>query len=187
MIIDKALQTFKETYDREAIESIVQLSEDRSLYKSSFKGFNIQEAVNKFITYLNGYAEYRIENVDKTEVMDNNTITEHTKSFIKNKSNDNILFEEAVIPFNDSTKFIQEYFECIGLLIESVNKNQTILMESIDDSESSGCILKFTEMFLEDVNERIHPIMEYLLQSSGYYSRKRLRAPSVKKEQNFFL
>ena len=182
MILDKALQTFKEKYDREAVESVITLSHDRSLYMSSFKAFNIQEAVNQFIEYMDGYVKYRVDNDGKSDVKSNNVITEHTKSFIQTK-----LFVEDVIPFNNATGFIQEYIDGIGRVLENVNNNQSTLMISIDDNESTGCIIEYADAFIENMNTRFYPIMEHLLQSSGYYTKKILHAPAAKKEQNFFL
>ena len=181
MILDKALQMFKEKYDREAVESVINLSNDHSLYMSSFKAFSIQEAVDQFIEYMDGYVKYRIGNIGKPDVKSNNVITEHTKSFIEAK-----LFIEKNVPFNSATNFLEGYLDNIDRLVKVVNENQSILMD-YSDNESTGCIVEFTDTFMTNLNDRFYPVMEHLLQSSGYNSRKQLRAPVVKKEQNFFL
>lgn len=182
MIIDKALQTFKEKYDREAVQSVIDLSHDHSLYMSSFKGFNMQEAVDQFIEYIDGFVKYRIENIGKSNAKPNNVISEHTKSFIETK-----LFIENKIPFNNATSFIEQYVDSVDKLVKTVNENQSLILECISDNESSGCILEFADAFMENLNNHFYPVMEHLLQSSGYYSRKKLRAPAAPKEPTFFL
>lgn len=189
MIITKALQEFKEKYNRESIESIVNLSNDKTMYMSSFNAFNLTESVNRFKLFIDGYAEYRTEKVNDKKKPSNDTLLEHTKLLIDNKLKDHEIFEELKLPFRNASSFVQEYVECINILSDTVNKNQSLILESTDDVSSSGCVLEFTEMFLDKLNDRFYPIMEHLLNSSGYYSRKQLRTPSVKKEQeyHFFL
>jgi hypothetical protein len=182
MIADKALQNFRERYDREAVESVINLSGDHSLYMSSFKGFNIQEAVDQFIEYMDGYVKYQIGNIGKPNAKPNNVIKEHTKSFIETR-----LFSESNIPFNNAAGFIEGYLDNVSKLVKVANENQSILMECTGDNESIGCIVEFTDAFMSNLDNRFYPVMEHLLQSSGYYSRKKLRTPSAPKEQTFFL
>ena len=49
MIIDNAIKTFVEKYDREAMDSINVISQDLGLVhnKYTLKGFNITESLNK--------------------------------------------------------------------------------------------------------------------------------------------
>lgn len=190
MIISNTIKEFKEKYDREAIQSIINLSDDKTLYRSTFTGFNITESVEQFKSYIEGFAEYRVTEGNKNEKRTNEILLEHTKLLLENKSDKANFFKEIKVPYNSATEFIQEYMDSITIVSDMINSSQSIIMESTDDVESTGYVVTFTEMFMEKMNDAFYPIMEHLLQSSGYYSRKQLRQPPAvkeKTEQHFFL
>ena len=190
MTISNTLKEFKEKYDRDAIQSIINLSDDKTLYRSTFIGFNLTESVEQFKSYIEGFAEYRATEGNVDEKRTNTILLEHTKLLLENKSDAVKIFEEINIPFNSATEFIQEYMDSIALINDMVDSGQSVILESTDDVDSAGCVLEFTEMFLDKMNDKFYPVMEHLLQNSGYYSRKILRQPPTVKEeteQHFFL
>jgi len=88
MKIDSAIKTFYEKYNREAIQSIDNISNDYGLNISDsiIKAFNINESFDKFKTYLEGYTSYKINNKD--DKIDQTAIKERTKVKRKNIINE---------------------------------------------------------------------------------------------------
>lgn len=171
MIIDNAIQMFLEKYDESSMASIKELSERYGLNINGYKikVFNINEAFDKFKTYLEGYASYKAENVNNPDASPQDAIVERTSTFI-----DTDLVKEVSIKYSELPSFIESYVSGINNLIESVNKIQTLMTESDVDQDAIGDVSGFCDKFMEKVDPLFEECMDRILWASGYKSRQAL-------------
>lgn len=171
MKIDSAIKDFSEKYDRDAIQSIDNISKDYALKisESTIKVFNLVESFDIFSKYLKGYSTYKLENVNNPESSSQDTIKESVKKFIDTK-----IFTETEIKYSALPSFIKGYFEGVNLLIETVDNIKRNMIDCDVDSEDIGDINEFVDMFMDKFNESFYPTMDRILWASGYNSKKKL-------------
>lgn len=185
MIIDSAIKTFLEKYDREAIDSINNVSKDLGAIhnKYTIKGFNINEAFNKFQDYIKGYASYKIENINNPDASPQSAIIESVQRFI-----DTQLFEEKDLLYPELPTFVESYVNGIESLISTIEDVKHTMMESDIDGEYIGNVNEFADKFMIKLHESFDPVMDKILWASGYNSKRALsNAGKVKSENPVFL
>jgi len=176
MKIDSAIKTFYEKYNREAIQSIDNISNDYGLNISDsiIKAFNINESFDKFKTYLEGYTSYKINNKD--DKIDQTAIKERTKVFIDTK-----IFESCDIKYNQLPKFITGYIEGVNSLCETVDNIKREMIDANIKAEDIGDINEFADMFMDKLHESFDPSMDRILWASGYNAKQRLSKENTDK------
>ena len=179
MKIDTALREFTESYDREAMASLDQVSRDRSLVKtkSTIAAFNLNECFNRFRDYIGGYAEYMIKNLNDPKRSTREEIHEAVDRFIGEG-----LVESVDIPYTEIPAFVQRYASGIAEVIEAVDRAKSSMMEHAVDADAVGDVNDFTDKFMDKLSESFTPTMDRFLWASGYNSRKVLFGKPAKKE-----
>jgi len=81
MFIGEAIKELFTKYDRGVFESFDDLSNNQAykLNELSTIAPNINEAFDKFNLYIEGYVDYKIENINNEKIMSHEQITEATK------------------------------------------------------------------------------------------------------------
>lgn len=184
MRIDSAIQVFSERYDRDAIQSIEDISHERGLVlnKATIKAFNINENFNTFSQYLKEYANYKVENQNNEKASPQDVIRESVSSFIKTQ-----LFKESDILYSELPEFVMGYVNGVKTLTEAVDEAKRILTDADIDPEAIGDVNEFADRFMDALHESFDPTMDKILLASGYTSRKRLKSFSEKRKQPVFL
>ena len=172
MFLNEAVKTLFTKYDREVFESLDKLSNNQAykLNELSTKAININEAFDKFNLYLEGYVDYKIENIDNSKSMNQKQITEATHDLIDNK-----LFQDYRILYTDTKNYIESYIIGVNKLIKTINDGRSKLFESDIDNQSIGALEEFGEYFIDKVNEKFYSFIENMLWASGYNSKKKLK------------
>lgn len=184
MIIDSAIQVFSEKYDREAIQSIEEISKERGLVlnRATIKAFNMNESFNTFSQYLKEYANYKVENQNNEKASPQDVIRESVDKFIKSQ-----LFKESDILYSDLPDFVMGYVEGIQTLSEAVDEAKRTLSYADIDPEAIGDVNEFADRFMDALHESFDPTMDKILLASGYTSKKKLRSFKEKRKQPVFL
>lgn len=186
MKIDSALKLFSESYDRDAIQSIEDVSKDFGLIsnKATIKLFNLKEGFNDFQDFLVKYGQYKVENMDNEKATPQHLICERVETNIKDE-----IFRESEVLYNDLPAFIEAYISGVQNLIATSDAIKQKMFEAGVDSESIGDVNNFVDAFVTRLNESFSPAMDRILWASGYNSRKKLTKSKVpvKKEKAIFL
>lgn len=186
MTPERALRSFTEKYSPEAIASLTELSGDISLTMSKFKGINLTEGAAKLTEYLGGFVDYKKEHVDDPEGQSNSTITEHTKSFVREQ-----LFTETMIPYAEASSFVNDYLLHLSGLIGLGESSDAAMISADLDGESRGTFTEMVDDYLDHLTETVEPIVDRLLVASGYTGHQRLasvgKAVSPVKQPSYFL
>lgn len=180
MRIDSAVKLFSERYDREAVESIDDLSRERGLVLNdcTIPAFNLNESFTKFSQYLKEYAEYKVKNINNEKASSQEAIQESVAMFI-----DTQLFREEAVKYADLPKFVVSYVDGIHHLTEAVEESKRVMTEANIDPEAIGDVNDFTDRFMDKLHESFDPAMDKILRASGYTSRKNLREIRQNKRQ----
>ena len=178
MKIDSAVKTFFEKYDREAIQSIDNISREHGLviHESTIKSFNLKESFDIFGQYLKGYATYKSESVNNEEATSQDMIKESVESFINTQ-----IFKETATKYADLPTFVTGYIEGINSLNEAIDEAKRIMNDANVKPEDIGDINEFTDMFMDKLHEHFYPVMESILWASGYNAKKILYNPNSDK------
>ena len=178
MKIDSAIKTFFEKYNRDAIQSIDEISKDYSLNisNSMIKAFNMSESFNIFNQYLNGYASYKIENVNNDQALSQTEIKESVKKFI-----DTQIFKECEIKYPELPRFVAGYVSGINSITETVDNIKRDMTDANVDANDIGDINEFADMFMNKLNESFDPTMDNILWASGYNAKQRLANSNTNK------
>lgn len=165
MKADVAVRTFVETYDEEAIKSIDNLinKPETKIDYINVNGFNIKEAFDSFIDYIDGYKEYVL--VDQYEYgrKTKDEIIESMHGYL-----DKAVFKEEPLYVEDSKKFISEYVNGCNRVVDKVNDIQSELMLNDVDHESIGNITEYADIFMDKMDNKFNSVMTSLLRKSGY-------------------
>ena len=169
MKIDSAIKNFTEKYDSEAISFIESMSNERGyqLNDHKLKTFNIEEAFNNFDSYLRGYANYKIKNIDNPNASTQETIKESVGKFI-----DGELFKESETLYRELPNFIIGYIDGVNKIMETVDSIKTEMYDAEVDQDAIGDINDFTDQFMDKLHESFDPTMDRILMASGYTSRQ---------------
>lgn len=171
MRIDSAIKSFTEKYDRLAIESVDQISNDFGLNVSgsTIKGFNIIESFQMFESYLRGYARYKIENANNPKASPQEAICEAANNFIGTQ-----LFAEKNMKYSELPGFVKGYVEGIESLLKTIDDTKGSMMEAGIDQSCIADINGFVDTFIESLDTKYVPVMEKILWASGYKSNQAL-------------
>lgn len=185
MIIDESIKIFTEKYDRFAIESIDNMSNDSRIInqKIKFETFNIDESFDGFIKLLESYAGYRCKYKDSDVVSSIDTITKSFRNYI-----DNEIFKENTIYLHESSDFVKSYLTGVDKLLKSINESKNYMLENNAEQEDIGKINDLVDMFMEKMNSSFTTVTDKILWASGYNSSKAIEKMfTVKKERPVFL
>ena len=180
MKIDTAIRDFVEGVNREALQSIDELSQESGLVLNSItmQAFNLQESCEKFASYLEGYGRYKVQNLGNPKASDQHAIHESTDRFISSDQ----LFQETSIKYPEVPGFIKSYVTGIQRILEAVDTTKSMMMEADVDHEAIGDVNEFTDQFMDRLHEHFKPWMEKVLWESGYTAKQRLFGK--KKQEN---
>jgi len=175
MFIGEAIKELFTKYDRGVFESFDDLSNNQAykLNELSTIAPNINEAFDKFNLYIEGYVDYKIENINNEKIMSHEQITEATKDLVDNK-----LFTETRILYTDIKKYIESYISGVNKLINTIEVSRSKLFESDIDNDSIGALEEYSEYFIDKLNKTFYPFLEKMLWASGYNSKKKLKERS---------
>ena len=181
MKIDNAIKIFSEKYDRDAIESIDNISKEYGLLinESTIKTFNMCEAFDIFNKYLEGYASYKINNINNPEATSQDLIKESVEKFINTQ-----IFKETSSKYNELPNFITGYIDGINSLCETIDNVKISMIDNGILDECVGDVNEFADMFIDKLHESFYPTMENILWASGYNSKKRLEYNKDKIKSN---
>ena len=184
MKIDSAIKEFSEKYDRDAIESIDNISKDYalSISESTIKVFNISESFDIFTQYIKGYSLYKVENVNNPEASSQDEIKESVEKFINTR-----IFKETSIKYPELPSFVIGYINGVNSLCEAVDAIKRDMTDGNIDPEHIGDINEFVDMFMTKLHESFDPAMDRILWASGYNSRKQLFEKNPKPAAPVFL
>ena len=180
MKIDTAIRDFVEGVNREALQSIDELSQETGLVLNGVKmqAFNLQESCEKFASYLEGYGRYKVQNLENPKASDQQAIHESTDRFIGS----NQLFHETSITYPEVPGFVKSYITGIQRILEAVDATKSMMMEADVDQDAVGDVNEFTDQFMDRLHEHFKPWMEKVLWESGYMAKQRLFGK--KKQEN---
>ena len=172
MKIDSALKVFSEKNDRNAIQSIEDISQDFGLViqKSTIKGFNIKEGFDDFQDFLRKYGDYKIENMYNDASTPQKMICEKVESNINDE-----LFHETDMMYSTLPSFVESYVLGIEEIIKTSDSVKQKMFESGVDHNSIGDINNFVDTFMTRLHESFDPTMDRILWASGYNARAALR------------
>lgn len=182
------IDDFFNKYNKNMIESIDNMSTDPSnkLTRGKMKLFNVNESIDNFNKYLQGYCKYKIDNKDNPEASSQDTIMEAVDKFI----NDNKP-KEVDIKYTDVSDNISKYLENINTTIDNINNVTSSMVENNINNNDIACINKIVDDFTNTFVECIDDNMDRILWASGYNSRQKLKHvkenANVKKEQEIFI
>lgn len=185
MKIDKALQEFTEKYDRVAMESIQDISNDFGLniHKNTLDLFNIQESFDRFTKYITAYANYVVENVNNPKASSRESISYSVNKFISEQ-----LFKEEKVYYSDLPSFIESYVNGINTLNSAITEAKNIITECDDaDPIYAGDINDYTDTFMSRLEESFNPAMDKILWASGYNSKQILSGKKKNDSKPVFL
>ena len=171
MRIDRAIKEFSEKYDRDAIQSIDEISRERGLviHEHTINTFNMNECFDTFNKYLNGYANFQVESVNKPNTPSLKELKESVDKFINTS-----LFKETTTKYSDLPEFIAGYINGVNSLCETVDEVKRIMTDGEVDGNAIGIVNEFTDIFMYRLHESFDPMMETILWASGYNGKKRL-------------
>lgn len=181
MKIDNLIKQFTETYDRDSIESIDNISNDFSLNATNSKITitNINESFDKFKKYLRGYSEYKINESKETKKVTRDEIYESMNNFV-----DTLFKTEEAIPYKEVSGYVKSYIDNINDLIKETETIKTHMEDSNVDLSEVGDVNDFVDVFVDHLQEAFTPSMDKILWASGYYTKQRLSKDYKKPEQN---
>lgn len=184
MKIDSAIKNFLEKYDEEAMSSIDNLSKDIGLkhHRLSLPLFNIKECFDIFISCLDVYSNYKIENANNDKAVQQYLILEKVNSII-----DSNLFKKKNILYSDLPVFIESYINGINSLLEKVESTKSNMINADVHYEYIGDVNEFTDKFMEKMNKSFYESMDKILTASGYKTNKSLMNKKVCVQKPQFL
>lgn len=182
MKIDNAIKEFLEKYNRGMMDSINELANEWGLNIKDYKItlFNINEAFDRFNEYVNKCCKYIIEESNNKNSSPYKVIYEAGMGYI-----DTQLFEDTENKYNEIPKFIESYISGINNTIKNINECISNLKSEDIDPQYIGMITEYTDKFIDEMNNRFHPMMEKFLNMSGYNTNEVLKGNSTKNKPVF--
>lgn len=184
MKIDSALVAFTESYDREAIQSIDEISKDDTLRMSTIGGkhmslklFNINESCGYFNDWLKGYASYKVNFKGDPKSSSQDVIKESVTKMLESST----MFAEKDVRYPELPAFVEGYVNGVKTLLETVDVVKSTMTEAGVDPEAVGDVNDFCDQFMTKLDESFHESMNKILWASGYNSRKKLFRKRQKK------
>lgn len=184
MKVEELLIEFTEKYDREFMEYVQENADNIgvSYHKLGFQGYNVVRAIDQFKSFIENYADYKINHKDDPRATPQDLVVERVNHDIEEG-----LFIEGKVLYSEAPHIVGSYIhglQAIEKLEESCKKK---MFESGVDYDSIGDLSRFTEQFIEKLHGIMESIMEGFGKGSGYYSTKALLTPPKKKKQEIFL
>lgn len=180
MKIDKCLENFIESYDKEMMMFIEKLNNDRSLSltDSKINLVNIKESFDTFNNYIKGYSAYKIENKNNSNESPQYAIKESVNKFI-----DNELFKSTDVRYDNINEYVQSYIEGVKETLDNIDGLKSLMMEAGVDLEYVGDLNEFVDNFIEKMNNNFNESMNKILQASGYFTHQSLFKPNKEKKE----
>lgn len=184
MLIDDAVKTFLEKYDREAIVSISELSNDRGLKLHDYKIdlFDLNESFNWFDKMLEQWGVYQVRCLtEKT-----NTTPEKVQNDL-NDLMDKQLIKSKDIKVQDFASFVESYLVGLKKLSSKIGEVKHTLLLNKVANENVGTLDEFADRFLEKVQTEFDKSMDRLLWASGYNAKKKLHSSKKIEEREIII
>ena len=172
MILDTAINDFLNRYNREMIQSIEDMSKGIGYRENNFTmpAFDMKSAFSKFETFLCGYADYKIKNINNPNAVDQDTILENSKTFIDKET-----ITDCAIKYPELPQFIADYLNGIKCLTDTCCKVKCDMehTEGLDHAYI-GAVDDIVTYFVEKVQAAFYPVMDNMVTASGYRSNELL-------------
>jgi hypothetical protein len=185
MKLDSAIKSFTEKYDKEAIQSIEDISKEFGLVVNGItikEGFNLQESFELFTEFLNNYCDYKIKHPKEDENNPNEKLIQRIEESIKND-----LFVKCDVKYSDLPIFVEEYINGINTLISNIDSIKQKFIENDIDQNYITTINECVDLFINEFNKYYDPFMDRVLKASGYHSKKILFNKNKQKMKPVFL
>lgn len=171
MIIDSAIYDFMNKYDREAIMSIQEFSNNADLKKKKFsmKLFNLTEAFNTFDILISNWGKYQIKVLHEDSNFTQEQARTETFGYV-----DKSIFKEELIPIQEIGSFVENYLirvKGLSTLIDNLKKQ--MLKENVNQHEIAS-VNDLADHFMTQLNKKFTESMDILLTASGYKTKKML-------------
>lgn len=169
MKTDTAFKEFLEKYDNNAIMSIDVLSNNfaRNAQFKKISLYNMKECFESFCDFLNGYAQYKVENINNPEASPQDAIQKSTQSFIESD-----ILKSVDVPYRDIPDFVTGYIDGVKKLTETVETSKQMMIEANVDQDAIGDVNTFADKFMDRISESFDEGMNRLLWASGYKSNQ---------------
>lgn len=178
-----AIKHFKEKYPPEAIASLQEMENDRTIAYSKFGSIELTESCDKFTEYLDGYVAFKTAN---DEI--------HREGYRENITNDDImagtdkllnklLFHEKPERYSKALDFVLTYLEGLSALETGLDDRTKIMFEGDADPDDIGLLTTMTEAYVDALTEKVDRVMDQLLRVSGYRTKLKLTEASRSKRE----
>ena len=180
MLIDDAVKTFLEKYDREAIVSITELSNERGLKLHGYKMdlFDLKESFNWFEKMLDQWTVYQVRALtEKT-----NTTPEKVQSDLTELMEQELI-KPKDIKVQDFASFVESYLTGLKKISNKITDVKENLLSYKVAPQNIGTLDTFADKFLESVQKEFDKSMDRLLWASGYNAKKKLSSKKIEEKQ----
>lgn len=177
MILDRAIDTFLETYDREAIKFIDDMANDQRLGYTDYKMnlFNINEAFEKFNTIIENYGKYQIRILTEDTKYTHDKVCSDYNAYMESE-----MIKEVRVKSNDVAKFVKTYIEGVNNTLCHIDEIKFKMMKDGVPGNKIGEIDNFADIFMSKVNEAFTESMDKILLASGYKTKQKLSKDNYK-------
>lgn len=177
MILDRAINTFLESYDREAIEFIENMANDQRLGYTDYKInlFNINEAFEKFNTIIENYGKYQTRILTEETKYTHDKVCSDYNAYMESE-----MIKEDKVKSNDIAKFVKAYIEGVDNTLRHIDEVKTKMMQDGVPGNKIGEINNFADIFMNKVNEAFTESMDKILLASGYKTKQKLSLANYK-------
>lgn len=184
MKISHAIEDFTNKYNCEMIEAIDDMSKQIGYRENGYKMdiLNVVEAIDKFKTFIEGYGEYKIKNINNPNATDNKMIEENACSFICD-----LAIHKAEVPYSNFPEYIKSYCNGIIGICETIDCIKCKLECEGVDTESVGLTECIGDKFISVVQPLFYSAMDQMVIASGYAFKQRLAKPDAPKEKMMFV
>ena len=180
MTKDRMLSDFMDTYDKEMLESVDDISKEFGLviHNCTIEVANIDDAKDMFCEFVNDFSKYKM-NEKKTEEVGLDKVLQHTKNMVTNE-----MFNISKWRYKNLPAYVESYVNGIKEVDEFVEGCRNKLFQYNAKQEDVGFLSEATEIFYDEMKKRFDDSMNKILTASGYKSRKMLEE---KKKSPVFL
>lgn len=165
---EKAIKNFMEQYSADAIASITEMAEDKTLYCVPFKAVSFKEANKSFREFLEGYVAYQCDENHQEKPL--SEILESAKNYVNTS-----LFTEKEITYDTTPDFVGCYMEQMLELDNLANQSIGALLENGVDNEAVGLVSEMVSAYVEAACNVVNPVVDRMLMASGYTNKHKKR------------
>lgn len=179
MILDSAIETFLETFDRDAIMSIDNFSKDELEIRNKAKIslFGITEAFNRFDQIISNWGKTNLRKLIKEG-------TDYTLQDASKEVSDFInlkIIKPKEVLVSDLPAFVESYLTGVKKTLDNIENIKIEMIKNKINNENIGIINDFADHFMEKVNTEFFKGMDTILWATGY----NVNAKRKKQEEEF--